>query len=157
MLMRDCSAMRQTLALSVCTEQRVAQIQSEAGEGPALLLHCRHGRSRGVSVANFCKVVITGSSLMRIKQGQAACMEPAQLIRLTGGWSFCNRLQTCTNRRHSFLAVVVPGGLLVCSLAQKLSRGWCMSEIFCNNMWHNSKICTLFLVNINLRCPGQQD
>ena len=72
MLMRDCSAMRQTLALSVCTEQRVAQIQSEAGEGPALLLHCRHGRSRGVSVANFCKVVITGSSLMRIKQGQAA-------------------------------------------------------------------------------------
>ena len=55
--------------------------------------------------------------------GQASGQRVAQSLRKT--WA-------CTNHGISLLALVVPGGLLVCPHTHNRDRSWCMSEVFCN-------------------------
>ena len=47
----------------------------------------------------------------------------------------CQTCWTC-NRGKTFLALVVPGRVLVCPRAQTCSHDWCMFEIFCKTAKH---------------------
>ena len=61
-------------------------------------------------------------------KGRQACLAECPANQCSCTWMYCKRFRTCSNRSKSFPALVVPGGLLVCSHAQYTSRDGACSE-----------------------------